>query len=128
MVRSSIHRVVFHRLPVPPYVIYTDAATLTRILAAVILAPQPFLAGEGADVCFAEISDVEWGRIFDQTTYIFGLEMIAAIAVLLSAGEFLRGRTSCSTLTTPTLGSLSSRLIWDGGYTQNDSDISDGIA
>ena len=31
------------------------------------------------------------GSVSDQTSYIEGLEILAAIAVLLAAGEFLRG-------------------------------------
>ena len=90
--RETIPRTISIKPTNPEFVIYTDAATSTKVLAALLLKVEDF----DFDPCFEELrvetSEEEWETTFRDTTYIYGLEMIAIVATVLVLGEKLRGK------------------------------------
>ena len=88
--RSSAPNDVVPRGRFPEFIIYTDAATSTRIVAAVLISPKNFLSDFVSEYLFSETSGPEWEVVFDETTYIYGLEMLDIIAIAIAKGEFLR--------------------------------------
>ena len=89
---ASIPRVVEPKSSRPEVLIYTDAATSTRIVAAVVLDVNEFLNLGEFQAVFKEISSTSWESTFKDTTYIYGLEMLAVIATIYLLGEFLRNK------------------------------------
>ena len=89
---ASIPRVVEPKSSRPEVIIYTDAATSTRIVAAVVLDANEFLRLGGFQAVFEEISSLGWESTFQNTTYIYGLEMLAVLATIYILGEFLRNK------------------------------------
>ena len=75
----------------PDFVIYTDAATSTSILAAVIYDQCVFLIEGVAEWVLSEVSEPDWATFSDHTTYIYGLEMLAILQTALATGELLMG-------------------------------------
>ena len=90
--RASIPRVVEVTSTRPEVIIYTDAATSTRIVAAIVLDVDIFLRIGEFQAVFEEISSEEWSNTFKDTTYIYGLEMLAIIAVVYILGEYLKNK------------------------------------
>ena len=92
--RETIPRTILIKPTNPEFIIYTDAATSTKVLAVLLLRVEGF----DSDPCFGELrvetSEGEWETTFINTTYIYGLEMIAIAASVLVLGERLRGETS----------------------------------
>ena len=74
----------------PDAVIYTDAALLTRRIAALILSPH----GNGikADLLAVSRTPSAWFKLFHRRNPIIGMEMLAPLAILWTARSFLRGK------------------------------------
>ena len=90
--RASIPRIVEVTSTRPEVIIYTDAATSTRIVAAIVLDVEIFLRIGEFQALFEEISSEERSNTFKDTTYIYGLEMLAIIAVVYILGEYLENK------------------------------------
>ena len=65
---------------IPDYIIYTDAATSTRSLSAVISQRDVISKNSGSIFDFCDVSDRERGDIFESTAYILGVEILAILA------------------------------------------------
>ena len=74
-------------------VVYTDAAGRTRIIAAVIIDPNTFLESKTINKVCATRTGRRWIKTFEDTSYIYGLEMLAILATLMAEGDDLRGKT-----------------------------------
>ena len=73
--------------------IYTDAATSTRITAALVPNNETPSEHPIIDELREEASSLLWENNFPGTTYIYGLEMLAIVGILLSLGGKLRNKT-----------------------------------
>ena len=73
-------------------IIYTDAATPTRIVASLVIDVPVFDATGEFHNLWAEPADPKWESTFILTTYIYGLDMLAILATILLEGGFLRGK------------------------------------
>ena len=91
-IRASIPRTVEFRATNPEFLVYTDAATSTQIIAAVIIGVAEFRSSGRGLATFSEVTSKEWVVVSDTTTYIYGLEMLAIIATLTKCRGILRGR------------------------------------
>ena len=76
---------------IPEVVIDTDAATSTRIVAACVLFPATFKSQEVFSELRAETSIPLWEETL-KGQRIYGLEVIAIIAIFLALGEQLRNK------------------------------------
>ena len=70
--------------------IYTDAATPTRMAAALVFNNEVPSDHPVIDELRAESSSPIWETTCDSATYIYGLEMIAIVGIPLSSGGALR--------------------------------------
>ena len=73
-------------------IIYTDAATSTRVVAACVVAPANFASKAVFSELRAEIPNPLWGETLRETTYIYGLGMLAVIAIFFALCGQLRNR------------------------------------
>ena len=90
--RATRPRVVYLKSARPEYVIYTDAATSTAMLAAVIVDVASFGGDPIFESVIAEEADKVWFGIFSETNLIYGLEMLAVIATMFVLRKFHSGR------------------------------------
>ena len=88
-ITSHVVRTVEIKPKSPEYVIYTDAATSTRI-AALVFSNEVPSDHPVIDELRAESSSPIWETTCDSATYIYGLEMIAIVGIPLSSGGALR--------------------------------------
>ena len=91
-IRSSVPRAVELHPTTPDVIIYTDAATSTRILAAVAIEPSTYSALGSFSALLSEVADPVWETIFCETTLIYGLELLAVVATIFALKDFLRGK------------------------------------
>ena len=96
-IRATVPRVVEIKPPHPEVLIYTDAASGkvgsdSASLAAVVLIPDDFHASGCFSAVLSEHADSSWETIFSETTYIFGLELLAVVATVFFLRDFLRGK------------------------------------
>ena len=75
----------------PDWIICTDAATGTAIVAAVTFNYKDFKAKETAFELIKAKAGNYWGNLFDKSNKIYGLEMLALLAKLYQPNEELRG-------------------------------------
>ena len=73
-------------------VIYTDAATTSMIIAAIVLEPPVFLASRTLTAVLALRVGKRWSRLFRDTSLIYGLEMLAIFAILFDPSVDLEGK------------------------------------
>ena len=85
-------------------VIYTDAATSTRIVASLDIDVKDFWIRREFRNIWAEVPDPKWGYTFILTTYIYVLEILAILATVSLDADYLRGRHVAFILITPTAG------------------------
>ena len=78
-IRAARPRQGLLRQKFPEIVIYTDSATSTAILAAVVVDVQQFPKGNSSAAKFTDVADKDWGTIFNDKTLIYGLAMLAVI-------------------------------------------------
>ena len=74
-------------------VVYTDAAGKSRIIAAVILDPANFKLTKYLRSITHVRTGSRWVRTFEDTSYIYGLEMLAILATLMERGDDLRNQS-----------------------------------
>ena len=75
-------RISYPKPKFPDLVIYTDVAAKTRIIAALILNREEFMPTSKADVVIAAPTGVEWEGSFSRQHRIYGLELLAIIAII----------------------------------------------
>ena len=90
--RASRPRIVYLKSPRPEYIIYTDAATSTAMLAAIVIDVASFESDPHFAAVIDEEADKVWFDTFLETNLIYGLEMIAVIATMFVLRKFLSGR------------------------------------
>ena len=91
-IRAARPRVVHLKSNFPEVVIYTDAATSTCIIAAVIIDVKNFSKFPAFEAVLSEQADATWADSFSETNLIYGLEMLAVIATMFVLRDFLAGR------------------------------------
>ena len=74
-------------------IVYTDAAGKSRIIAAVILDPANFKRTKYLRSITHVRTGLRWTRTFADTSYIYGLEMLAILATLMERGDDLRNQS-----------------------------------
>ena len=89
--RNLSARKVRARSDRPGWIIFTDAATGTAIIAAVTFNYKDFKTNETAFELIKAKTGNYWGILFDKTNKIYGLEMLALLAKLYQPNEELRG-------------------------------------
>ena len=72
----------------PDFAIYAGAATSARILAAIVISIPDFQDSCTFDTVLSDVGDPSGETTLCESTYIYGLEMLAVLATLL----VLRGR------------------------------------
>ena len=90
---SHVARSVEIKPKFPQFAIYTDAATSTGITAALVFNNEIPSDHPAIDELRGETSPPLWGATFDSATYIYGLEMLAVVGILLFLGAGLRNKT-----------------------------------
>ena len=73
-------------------IIYTDAATTTRIIAAVLLNPATFRNDKVIEAPLSLRVGEHWAKLFESTALIYGLEMLVIFAVLFDPLSDLYGQ------------------------------------
>ena len=91
-IRASVQRAVGLRPTSLGVIIYTDAATSARILAAIVIDPDLFSTTNEFPAVLSEISGPGRCAIFCEATLIYGLELLAVVAAIFSLMDFLRGK------------------------------------
>ena len=78
----------------PDMVVFTDAASSTSIIAAVTINRTQFIQDE--TICEARYSTTgkQWETLFDSTNLIYGLEMLALLAILYRPNNLLYGKNA----------------------------------
>ena len=66
----------------PDWIVFTDAATSTSIIAAVLIKRSDFIINENIDLIYASLTGEYWVKLFELTNLIYGLEMLALLATL----------------------------------------------
>ena len=74
----------------PDFVVYTDAALLTRRLAALVLSTRS--SKVSADLLAVSTTPTAWFRLFHRRNPIIGMEMLAPLALLWTAQSLVKGR------------------------------------
>ena len=82
-------RRVTKRTDRPDIIMFTDAATSTRIIAAVTIVRDDFITNESVKEVLTLTTGKHWGRLFDSTNLIYGLEMLALLTKLYQSNEDL---------------------------------------
>ena len=77
----------------PERIAYTDDAVKSQISAAVALTPGAFDASSILYSVTVSRTANEWSMAFGETCYIYGLEMIAALAILMTKNNGLENKT-----------------------------------
>ena len=92
---------VILRPSVPDILIYADAATPSRILSAITIPADTYKSSGSFDQCFSETADRERGGSFRAMggSYIYGIEILAILAIMLCLCRNRRGGMSCFILT-----------------------------
>lgn len=71
----------------PDIVMFADAATSARIIAAVTIIRDDFLRGESVYEVLTLSTGKHWEELFDSTNLIYGLEMLALLTKLYQRNE-----------------------------------------
>ena len=82
--RAARPRVVYLKSVRPAVAIYTDAATSAATLAAAVVDAASFAGAPCFEAAIAEKADEVWLDTFSETNLIYGLEMLAVVATMLS--------------------------------------------
>ena len=72
---------------------YTEASGKAHIIDAAIIDPATFKQDETITRVRASRTGRRWIKTFEDTRYIYGLEILAILAVLMTEGEDVRGKT-----------------------------------
>ena len=79
---------------VPERVVYTDAAGKSAIIAAVVIDPTRFAEGKTIDAVWSLKTGFRWMSTFAETNFVYGLELIALLALLMLEGNDLRDKSA----------------------------------
>lgn len=71
---------------------YTDAETSTREVASLVIFNKPQTKLDALGGLRGAISSPKWEEAFKEETYIYGIEMLATVAIALSLGEPMGNR------------------------------------
>ena len=74
-------------------VVYSDAAGKSQIIATVCLTPGTFASNDRIDSIRHSKTGNKWGKTFEKTCYIYGLEVLAVLAILLEKCNELRNKS-----------------------------------
>ena len=91
LLRGGISGIGFLKSPRPEVVIYTDAATSNRIVAALVIDVGEIGRRMEFRTLRVEVPDPKRGGTFILTTYNYGLEILAILATLFLDADYLRG-------------------------------------
>ena len=75
-------------------IIFTDAATKTGIIAALTFDRNQFLHGQTVFELRKMTTGAYWGTLFCQTNLIYGLEMLAVLAILYAKCDHVRNKNA----------------------------------
>ena len=78
---------------VPERVVYTDAAGKSAIIAAVVIDPSRFTESKTIDTVWSLKTGLRWKSTFAKTNFIYGLELLALLALLMEKGNDIRGKS-----------------------------------
>ena len=84
-------RITRTRPPQTDLIIYTDAATTTQIIAAVLIDPRSFRAALKTSAVLSSRVGPRWKKLSNDTCEIYGLEMLAIFAILFGPLSDLTG-------------------------------------
>ena len=79
LLRSIRPRIVYPRRSTPQKIIYTDAATSTQIIAAVVFDKHQFDKDGRVEAVRVLRARNDWAPLFNETNWIFGLELLAVV-------------------------------------------------
>ena len=74
-------------------IVYTDAAGKSRIVAAVIIGPTNFKHTKYLRSVTHIRTGMRWAKTCADTSYIYGLEMLAILATLMERGDDIRNQS-----------------------------------
>ena len=78
----------------PDLIVFTDAATSTSIIAAVAISREDFMADETIQEVRKTVTGKYWEALFDSTNLIYGLEMLALLAILFYPNNRMRNKNA----------------------------------
>ena len=87
-------RTVRPRNDKPDWVVFTDAATSTSIIAAVLVNRGQFMENETIRHVFATKTGDYWAKLFEVANLIYGLETLALLATLYIPNTPLRNKNA----------------------------------
>ena len=76
----------------PDLTAYTDAATSTQIICALVIQVDQFKSSHTISECIAMTTGKRRKSIFNKTNYIYGLEMLAAAALVIDPKADIDGK------------------------------------
>ena len=91
--RSLKPRIATPKPKFPELIIYTDAATRTNTICAVLFDPIAFATNKSLIIIQSDTVPIEWHRAFGSTNLIEGLEMLALVSFVVEHGPQLAGRS-----------------------------------
>ena len=83
-----------HNPPMAGRIVYTDESGKTQIAAAARLAPDTFSSSARTDSLRASKTGHKWRKTFSETCYIYALDVLAALAILLGKSNELRNKSA----------------------------------
>ena len=92
-IRSLKPRIATPKPKFPEFILYTDAATKTNTLAAILLRPQTFLKHSRVELVLTAEMPKAWATAFSSTNLIEGMEMLSVVAFLYEKGPSLEGKS-----------------------------------
>ena len=93
MLRQMKPRKITPKPDKPEYVVFTDAATKTGIMAAIVIERATFGRTNNLSMVWEASPGPHWNTLFDKTSLIYGLEMLAFLALLWTPDPPFRGKT-----------------------------------
>ena len=79
--------------PITERIVYSDAAGKSQIIATVCLTPGTFASSKRLDTIRYSKTGNKWRKTFEKTCYIYGLEVLAILAILLEECNELRNKS-----------------------------------
>ena len=76
----------------PDLMVYTDAAASTEIICALVIGVGQFKSSHTINECIAMTTGKRWKTIFNETNYIYGLEMLAVLALVIDPKADIDGK------------------------------------
>ena len=76
----------------PDVLIYTDAATSTQVICALVIKVDQFKTSHTISECATMTTGKRWKTLFNKTNYIYGLEMLALLALVIDPRADIDGK------------------------------------